>query len=634
MQDVTERDEFGVAAGWYSVDGTATFADPGARAELRDALGDADHPSGPPPGPPCWFVRPGEQHEVWSPGVVVLEDGAEVEVTHRLPPDLPLGAHVLRSGGVDTNLFVVPHRCASMRERLGGRSWGWAVQVPAARSTGSWGHGDLADLAEIGRWTRSVGGAVVAHSPLGAPIPLPTQEPSPYYASSRRFWSPLYLRMEDVEGVSGGDEGLRAVIRDAAVAGRELLGDRWIDRDRVWSLKSSALRAVWEHVRSSPTVQHELRRVDGDEGLTTFATFCALAEHHGSGWSAWPEEHRHPSSGSVARFAHERASEVDRWRWIQIQLDSQLAAAATELPLMADLPVGFDPDGADAWADRDLLAPGCRIGAPPDEFNPRGQDWGLPPYVPWRLRHAAFAPWRDTLRRVLRHAAALRIDHVMGLFRLYLIPPGRDPAGGAYVYQPDPGLLEIACMEAVRAGAALVGEDLGTVEPGVREAMAQRGVLGYRVAWFTDDPPQSWPHDTVAMIGTHDLPTIAGLLGGHDAEAREAAGMDPDPSGDALMSRRLFALAAHSHGGTAVPGSDPREVSLAAHDALARSGSDLVVATLEDAVGQVERPNLPGTVDEHPNWRLALPVTIEELEGSGAGELAGVLSEARPRSVS
>lgn len=630
VQDVTGRDDFGVAAGWYSVDGTATPADPAARAELRDALAGSEHPSGPPPGPPRWFVRPGEEHHVWSPGVVLLEYGGEVEVPHQLPPDLPLGAHVLRSGGVDTDLFVVPHRCTSVRERLGGRCWGWAVQVPAARSAHSWGHGDLADLAELGRWTREAGGSVLAHSPLGASVPLPSQEPSPYYASSRRFWSPLHLRVEEVEGASGGGDELVEVLARASAAGRELLEDRRIDRDRVWELKSAALCAIWDHVRESPETRGELRDVAHDETLTTFATFCALAEHHGSGWSAWPEEHRQPSAAAVARFASERAADVDRWRWIQVQLDRQLAAAAAELPLMADLPVGFDPDGADAWADQDLLAAGCRIGAPPDDFNPRGQDWGLPPYVPWRLRHRAFAPWRDTLRRVLRHAAALRVDHVMGLFRQFLIPPGRDPTGGAYVYQPDVGLLDVACMEAARAGAVLVGEDLGTVEPGVREAMAERGVLGYRVAWFADDPPRSWPRDTVAMIGTHDLPTVAGLLGGQDAQAREAAGMEPDPRGDESMARRLLELTSSSEGGRPEAASGAREVSLAAHDALARSGSDLVVATLEDAVGQVERPNLPGTVDEHPNWRLALPVGIEHLDDAGAGELAGVLSEVRP----
>jgi 4-alpha-glucanotransferase len=633
VQHSFDRDDFGVADGWWAVDGSPERADPDAVADLRRALGADEHPDGPPEGPPVWFVHPGDTHEVWSPGVVDLEDGGEVAVRDRLPPDLPLGGHLLRSGGVVTRLFVVPRRCPSVAETLGGRAWGWAVQVPAARSAASWGHGDLADLRTLAGWTASAGGRVLAHSPLGAPLPTPSQQPSPYYASSRRFWSPLVLRVEEVDGAAGVQ-----VVDDAAAAGRALLADRRIDRDEVWRLKRDALGAVWAATRSSAATRAALDDVRGDGELSDFATFCALAEHHGSGWSTWPEEHRHPRNPAVARFAADRADDVDRWRWLQVQTDRQLArAAAAGVALMADLPVGFDPDGADAWVDQDLLAIGCRIGAPPDEFNRDGQDWGLPPYVPWRLRAAGYGPWRDTLRRVLRHAGTLRVDHVMGLFRLYLVPPGRDARTGAYVYQPGADLFELACLEATLAGAVLVGEDLGTVEPEVRDAMARRGVLGYRVGWFEDSPSASWPATSVAMLTTHDLPTAAGLLGGHDAAARAEAGLAPDPEGDAVLRRRLDALAAAdgaAPGDVAPPGEVPpvgaQPLTTAAYTALARSGSDLVVVTLEDAVGQVERPNLPGTLDEHPNWRLALPVPIERLDDAGAGDLAAAVATARP----
>ena len=277
------------------------------------------------------------------------------------------------------------------------------------------------------------------------------------------------------------------------------------------------------------------------------------------------------------------------------------------------------------------------MGAPPDEFSPTGQDWGLPPYVPWRLRAAAYRPWLDTLRRVLRHGAALRIDHVMGLFRLFWIPSGEDASSGGYVHHRATDLLDLAVMEATRAGATLVGEDLGTVEDDVRNALSERDVFGYRIGWFAADPPSSWPATTLASLTTHDLPTAAGMWSGQDARDRAAAGLAPDPDGDALLRSRLAQLAhlgfeadPEVAGAPGAPGLDEeRSIVLAAHAALARSGSDLVVATLEDAVGVRSRPNLPGTVDEHPNWRIPLPTRLEDLDDAGAGALAEVMRRGR-----
>ena len=608
-----QGDDFGVADGWWGTDGGWHAADDGVRVALRSALGADEHPDGPPDGPAVWFLRPGDDRSVWSPGLLTLADGTVVQVRDRVPDDLPLGAHSLVSdGGHVTRLFSVPGRCRRME-----RGWGWSVQLPGARSRSSWGHGDLTDLADLARRAQADGAAVLAHNPFGATIPVLPQQPSPYYASSRRFWSPLYLR---VEALPGAELAADQVGR-AAQAGHDLDASRTVDRDRVWELKAGAIDAIWAQVRTTAAVRGALDAAGADAPLDDHALFCALAEVHGGGRSTFPAEVAHPGLNGARAAAARWSDRVDRWRWVQLQLDQQLGAAASAgAALMADLPVGFDPDGSDAWADQDLLATGCRVGAPPDEFSPTGQDWGLPPYVPWRLRAVGYRPWLDTLRRILRHAGLLRIDHVMGLFRLYCIPPGAEAHHGAYVYQFGHELLDLACMEAVLAGAVLVGEDLGTVEPDVREAMARRDVYGYRVGWFEDDPPSSWPDTSVGMLTTHDLPTVAGLWTGDDARNREVAGLAPDPHGDTLLHDRLARLA-----GDVADGTDAHAVSVAAHRALADAGSDLVVATLEDAVGETRRPNLPGTVDEHPNWRSVLPVTIEDLDDAGTAELAQVM---------
>lgn len=618
------RDGFGIADGWWSIDGHWNEASQTSRAALRDRFGGDEHPDGPPDGlpdsPSVWFLHPGDDRSVWSPGVLALDDGSTLDVVDTLPDGLPVGPHTLTSdAGHVTRVFVLPDRCRRLR-----RGWGWSVQLPQTRSTRSWGHGDLADLAELARWAAEHGAGVVAHNPIGATIPVPQQQPSPYFASSRRFWSPLYLRVADIPGAELLGEDLAVADR----AGRALGDGRFVDRDAVWAAVSMALRSIWAEVGSSPVVRRRLSEAGRDTGLTDHARFCAIAERVGGGRSSFPTDASHPRSAGVEHLAAELSDDVDRWRWIQLAIDDQLGTAAgAGAELMADLPVGFDPDGSDAWADQDLLAEGCRIGAPPDDLGPLGQDWGLPPYVPWRLRAAAYGPWMDTLRRVLRHAGALRVDHVMGLFRLYCIPPGAEALDGAYVYSYGSELLDIACMEAARAGAALIGEDLGTVEDGVRDAMAVRGVYGYRVGWFEDMPARDWPASTVAMMTSHDLPTIAGMWDGSDADDRAAAGLPATPDEDELLRSRLTRLAVQGGAGDVGAATPTGAVTACTYRALAEAGSDLVLATLEDAVGQAVRPNLPGTVDEHPNWVLPLPALVDDLDGTGATSIAEALTD-------
>jgi 4-alpha-glucanotransferase len=275
---------------------------------------------------------------------------------------------------------------------------------------------------------------------------------------------------------------------------------------------------------------------------------------------------------------------------------------------MHDLPIGVDPGGADAWAWQDVLAMDATVGAPPDLYNTRGQDWGLPPFVPHRLAAVGYEPFVQTIRANLRHAGGLRIDHVMGLFRLYWIPRGMSPTEGAYVRYPAEDLLAILALESHRAGAVVVGEDLGTVEDGVRGRLRAHRVLSYRLVWFEEARPARFPRLAMAAVTTHDLPTVAGLWTGADLAAQQALGLQPNEEGLRAIRRRVRRL-------TRLPADAPVEqVIERTYRLLGEAPSVFVTATLEDACATPDRPNMPGTVGEWPNWCLALPSPLEDLE--------------------
>ena len=303
-------------------------------------------------------------------------------------------------------------------------------------------------------------------------------------------------------------------------------------------------------------------------------------------------------------------------------MDEQLRAASEgPVAVLQDLAVGFDAGGFDAWYDQDLLALTCRVGAPPDELGPEGQDWGLPPYVPWKLRAAGFEPFRDAVRAVLVHAGGLRIDHVMGLFRQFWLPPGAGPDGGAYVRFPAPEMLDIVAVEASRQGAFVIGEDLGTVEPEVRAELRGRGILGTTLGWFEDVGPDEYEPETLTALTTHDLPTAAGVVTGADSAAVRRLGRRFDGS------RILARLEALTPDAVTVP-----DTVVAAYAALSAAPTRLVLAQLDDAVCNLARPNLPGTVDEWPNWCLPLPEGMEELRCHPTVQrVASTLNSDRPR---
>ncbi|MEA2687045.1 MAG: 4-alpha-glucanotransferase [Actinomycetota bacterium] len=580
-------------------------------AILRTMGASADRP-GPAAGEPVLFLRPGETPAVGAPSMLYVEDGSEVRVDGALPGDLPLGYHRLTrlEDGEETAVVVSPGRCP----RPGNApAWGWAVQLYAARSAKSWGMGDLGDLRTLAGWSgRDLGAGLLLVNPLHAALPGFPQASSPYYPSSRRFRNPLYLRVEDVPGAA---EVLGGELESLAAQGRALNGERLIDRDAVWRLKLDALSQIW--AGAVPDAAFDQWRVAQGAPLEAYATFCTLMDDHGRDWKGWPEEFRHPGSAEVAAFGREHERRVRFHQWLQWLFDVQLEAASTAgVPVMHDLAVGVDPGGADAWLWQDVFALDMSVGAPPDEFNTRGQGWGLPPFDPWKLRAAGYGPLAETIRAGLRHAGALRLDHVMGLFRLWWIPRDTSPTEGAYVRYPARELLDIVALECHRAGAYVVGEDLGTVEDQMRTEMAARDILSYRLLWFEEKPPSEYPERAMAAVTTHDLPTVAGLWTGSDLEDQRRLGMEPNVEATEAMCRRLTSITGVSASAA------PAEAAAGMYGALGTAPCWLLAAALDDTIGVAERPNMPGTLDEWPNWSIALPLPLEEL-----------MDDPRPRAI-
>ena len=630
---------WGVAPGHHHVSGRWVPAPAeGERAALAAMRAESERP----PPSATWVVTDDEVVRLPSPATLITEAGERRTVAGVLQSP-PLGYHTLEFDDGPVRLIVSPGRCPRPERR----AWGWAVQLYATRSSASWGIGDLGDLRRFGEWASARGASIALINPLHAVAPGPRPEASPYFPSSRKWRNPLYLRIEDIAGA-----GLALTAGEAAALaarGRALNEDRIIDRAKVWELKLVALDRLWTALgQRLPEAAEAWIRAQG-ASLDTFATFSALAEIHGPDWRRWPDAFWRYDGPAARRFASGAgAARVAFHGWLQWLLDQQLQRAADALPVIGDLAIGSDPGGADAWEWQDVLARGVSVGAPPDEFAPGGQDWGFPPFDPWRLRAAGYQPFVDLVRAALDHTAGVRLDHVAGLFRLYWVPHGADARQGVYVRYPWADLCNILALESHRAGAVVVGEDLGTVEDEARHALAKSGVLSYRVLWFEDRPPSEWPEAALAAVTTHDLPTVAGVCTGADERDRRAIGMAVDGQADAQLLSRLAraagvaglaaadvdatdAVDAGDAGDAVDAGATLGEVVLGAYRALAASPCLLVAATLEDALEIEERPNLPGTTVERPNWCLALPQLLETIEGDQrVVELADVLRAARP----
>ncbi|MDQ4006811.1 MAG: 4-alpha-glucanotransferase [Actinomycetota bacterium] len=590
-----ETDRWGIHRHWVDAAQQPQVVPDDTVRRLREVIGDppADLEERAPV-----VTRPGRDPGV-GPADVVCEDGATRRIDGPLPPDFPLGYHRMRTtAGRERLLVVSPGRCWLPR---GWRAWGWTVQLYATRSRRSWGIGDLGDLRAVREWAESLGAGFLLVNPLHAVSPTLPQEDSPYLPATRRFRNPLYLRVEEVPGADAVDLG------DLPERGRGL--DRPLDRDAVWRLKREALRRVF--AARDRADGFDRWRAEQGEPLQDFAAWCALAEQHGPDWREW-DPALHDPRGAAVRAAVQRSGEaVEFHAWLQWLLDVQLRRAGGDLTVIQDLPIGVSGGGADAWTWQQTLAGGVKVGAPPDVFNTAGQDWGSPPLIPWRLREAEYRPFIESIRATMAAAGGVRIDHVMGLFRLWWVPEGGTPADGAYVRYPSADMLDIVALESHRAGSLVVGEDLGTVEPGVREALAEHHMLSYRLLWFEEDEPARWPSMAMAAVTTHDLPTVAGLWSGSDAAEQQRL---TDTPADQLARGREEQLARLRDRTDLPAGATDADAVEAAHWLLGRAPATLLSATLEDAVAERRRPNLPG-VEQRDNWCLPLPVLVEDLPG-------------------
>lgn len=578
---------------------------------------DPDQPPPDPAGaglPPTVVVTAGRPPDLPERAVTVqLESGGRVPTSTTRLGDLPLGWHRLLAGDTESTLVVVPPQAP-----LPPPAWGWQVQLYALRSSDSWGIGDLADLAELAGWSgREFGAGFVLVNPLHAVAPVLPIQPSPYYPGSRRFTNPIYLRVEATSGYAGAPAAVRDRVDALGAPLRAANRSDRIDRDAVWTAKLAALELLWAALPERP---------EPPAGpLGEFATWCALAEQHGPDWRSWPPALRQPGT------ARAPADRVGFHAWLQELCAEQLAAAqraareaGMPIGIVHDLAVGVDPGGADAWALQPVLAAGARIGAPPDTFNQKGQDWGLPPWHPQALAAAGYAPYREVVRAALRHGGGVRIDHVLGLFRLWWIPEGEPAGRGTYVGYDAAALLGILALEAHRAGAVVIGEDLGTVERRVQRELAERAVLGCAVLWFERDegteallPPGGWRELVLASLSTHDLPTAAGFLAGEHVRVRAELDQLTEPATveQAKADRdraELCALLVAEQASVADP-------LLGLHELLGRTPCRLLAVQPADVVGDLRQPNLPGTVAEYPNWRLPLadpagrPLLLEDL---------------------
>jgi 4-alpha-glucanotransferase len=539
----------GVDVAYHQVSGELVEVGAETLRAVLDALGPE-----PGPEPAVYVLRRGQPpwHHGLT-GVVELEDGTEAALPAELPGELPDGYHAIAGSGRRTPLVIAPDRAYLPPALAGGaRDWGLAVQLYSIHSKASWGIGDLHDLGALVPATGDPG--FVLTSPLHAPAPGLPVEPSPYFASSRFFRNPLHIAVEHVPE-------WRAVRRGRS---RGLTATPLIDRDAVAAAKDRALRACFTALSPARQAQLDAYR-QATPGLELWAADCARLTGGGAGDASYHA-------------------------YLQLLVDEQLAALpAMRVGLIADLAVGAAPGGFDDRIFRSSYLRGLRVGAPPDPLGPLGQDWGIPAFHPGALARDGYGLFARLLRANMAHAGGLRIDHVMGLFRLYVIPNGMPASAGTYVRYPASDLLAVLALESRRARCLVIGEDLGTVEPGVREALAAHDILSYRVARFEEGPAAEYPRLALAAATTHDLPTTAAFLAGRVPDVAAAA----------------------------------REL----HETIAATPSMLACAALEDVASQVVQPNVPGTIDEHPNWRVRLPLAIEDLPADAGAQ--GILAAIR-----
>ena len=643
-------EQYGIATSYQDGQGRQVQVGPDTLRAVLEALG--VDPTDPGPStdkgspPPAVVVRQGRTtDQMWLDGahsVVEHVDGSVLP----FDPELPLGVHTLRTtvGGKEHTapLLVVPERIDPPALDAGRRSWGIMAQVYSVRSRASWGMGDLRDLAELVDWSaRDLGADFTLVNPMHASEPFPPLEPSPYLPVGRRYPSPFHIRIEDVPEYVRLDPDQREKVQRLAHPLRERgrTADL-LDRDAVWQAKREALEMLFQ-VPLSPGRRNALHDHLEREGqpLVEFATWCALAEEYGTDFRTWPADLRDVSSQEVGAQALHRWPTVEFHRWLQWLLAEQLfhvhnvaRDGGMGVGIIHELALGVQAGGSDAWMYGDALLPGLHVGAPPDEFNRMGQDWGQPAWHPRRLAELGYEPFRQVIDQALRYAGGVRIDHAMGMFRLWCVPEGASPDQGTYLRFDHEGMVGTLLLAAQQAGAVVIGEDLGTVEPWAREHLTDRGVLGTSVLWFEQDtrgnprPPEEWRSDCLATVGTHDLPPVLSYLSSEHVELQDRMGLLGRPvekeraDTEARVERwRAFLVELDLLDPDVDPLTDPVAVTEALHSFLDGTPARMVGVALTDVVGERRMQNRPGSGTGYPNWRIPLtdgqgePVLVDEL---------------------
>ena len=592
----------------------------------------------------------------------VINDEAKLSLLKALgvdPENGPEGSFE-EAGDKPTSHCALPE---SIRTR---RSWGVACQLYSLRSDRNLGMGDFEDLANFAQIAGEAGASFVGVNPLHALFMADAGRFSPYSPSSRRFVNPLYIA---IDRLAGGPEAI-AVLREREPAAFAVLDGDLVEYAAVGVVKNLLLREVFlqrlEALRDDEAF--EAYCAGGGEALRDFALFEAISARQvaaGSyaGWHSWPEELRSRDLPAVHKLEAEAADEILFHLWLQYTAEEQLAeaqvrakGAGMRIGLYLDLAVGVSPDGAETWSDPELTVGAARVGSPPDMFNSTGQDWGLAPLSPKALAEREYKPLGDSFDALTRHAGAVRIDHVMGLARLWWIAEGHISADGGYVRYPLGKMLDTIAEASNRNDCLVIGEDLGTVPPGFRATLSEANLLSYRVLYFERNgieflPTSAYPELSLACVSTHDLPTLKGWWLGTDLDLRAETGrQSPERTAEQREERkrdRRMLIAALKEAGVlpeaydrVASGEDPLPVELAqdiadaVHRFLARAPSLLVTVQIEDMVGSARQPNLPGTTNEYPNWRIRSAVRLEELAANGGFQsTARAMRDERPETV-
>ena len=562
--------------------------------------------------------------------------------TFDVPHWLPLGWHRLvatvEGGHVESaTLIIVPNTLSLPLLESSRRVWGVNAQLYSTRSASSWGIGDAADLADLAAVCADKGADFLLVNPVHASQPVSPLETSPYLPVSRRWLNPIYIRPESIEEYASLPQASRAAIERLSDETRQFATrEDLIDRDRSWEAKREALEVIF----AAPRSYHRQSQLDrfierGGSELSNYALWCALVEREGT--IELPEDLARSSAPRVELERLELADRVDFYQWCQWIAAEQLEHAqhvarevGMEIGIMADLAVGVHPYGSEKWSRPELFASGMSVGAPPDVYSQQGQNWSQPPWSPRSLAESGYLPLRDMVRAALANAGAVRIDHILGMFRLWWIPEGRAATEGTYVYYDHEAMMGVILLEAQRAGAIVIGEDLGVVEPWVRDYLRERGVLGTSVVWFEKEGggwplrPEHYRDRALAAVNIHDLPPTLGYIRGIQTTLRSELGLLTDDietvrAGDRLELEQMGARL-HEYG--CIDGAEPseRETVEGLYRYVAKTPSKLVVASLVDAVGDVRPQNMPGTGgDQYPNWCVPLcdsdgeEVAIEDL---------------------